>query len=178
MRQVGGLSRGYGGGGKRMCKTPGCTLLEYHTGLCTSQLVSGSRVRKPSALKRGGELSMWSTSRGGRGGGRGRGQSMRGGAFGGRAADGAVPASARAMGGASDAAVLVDAWGQPVTAAKRGGVMPGGPGKRVRDTNDPLASKKPKPHRRWARAHAACWGRGDGMGRWDGAVQAWERVQG
>ena len=37
----------------RRCATPGCTLHEYHPGLCTSQRISGQRVRKPSALKRG-----------------------------------------------------------------------------------------------------------------------------
>ena len=36
----------------KRCTTPGCTLPEYHPGLCTSQQVSGVRVRKPSALLR------------------------------------------------------------------------------------------------------------------------------
>ena len=38
---------------RERCKTPGCTLFEYHSGLCTSQRIASKRERKPSAaLKR------------------------------------------------------------------------------------------------------------------------------
>ena len=52
-------------GKRKMCTTPGCTLPEYHDGLCTSQRVHGSRARKPSAIMRGGDMKMWAASEAG-----------------------------------------------------------------------------------------------------------------
>ena len=40
---------------RERCKTPGCTLFEFHSGLCTSQRVASKRERKPSAALRRAE---------------------------------------------------------------------------------------------------------------------------
>ena len=42
-----------------ICTTPGCSLPEYHTGLCTSHSVAGQRQRRPSVKKGGGRADVY-----------------------------------------------------------------------------------------------------------------------